>query len=379
MNTGLGLIPPAPLSLSGNLLKNWNNFKEEFKIYLTGVEAYGQSTEKVKIALFLNLIGKEAYELHKNKVVLYPDNDSGRGITHKMLISGFDTCFKSCHRSVIYNSFKFEQRKQENGEPFDDFLLAIFQMAEKCKFFDNFERRIRDKIVAGINDSNLRMKLMSLEDQSLDGIVEHCREVERQKNMNKLSKLKLNEVNEFFLYKKIFNNGRHLKDDSDISRRMSYPSSVSGSSRQDKHRAESSGSNENNDEIEERSDSQDNALNGGINSQNRVNEEVVNEGRPSRTKRANRSYVDYEVLDMDDPEWESPNPKKKNEQGNKSEKKSRKRFDCTDCNKNFISLKNFKNHRKFHTGKGLHKCEICNKPYLRKGHLLNHMKIHKSE
>lgn len=371
METGLGLVPPTPLKWSGNLLENWNNFKQEFRIYLLCLEANRQPTEKVKIALFLNLIGKEANELHKNRVILYPEDDSGRGITHKTLINGFDNYIKTCHKSVTYNSFIFEDRKQEKGEPFDDFLLAIFRIAKKCNFSD-FERKIRDKIVAGINNSNLRMTLISLEDQSIDNIIEYCRDAERNKNVNKLSRLQLNDI-ELFLYKKMFQGKQALNhDSSDITVKMNYPPPMPGSSRQDKEGDDMTCSNE--DMNKEKSDSQDKTE--SVEFQNEMKK-----NRPLRINRANRAINlegEQPVLDENDPESKIHNQKHKDEQRNMNKNKNvlGKNYVCADCNKGFARLHNLENHKKLHTGEGLFTCQTCNKSYTREAHLRNHMLNH---
>ena len=56
----------------------------------------------------------------------------------------------------------FNARNQERGEAFDDFITEIITLSKNCNFCEcSYSGRIRDKIVDGVLDNELRRKLLA--------------------------------------------------------------------------------------------------------------------------------------------------------------------------------------------------------------------------
>ena len=70
------------------------------------------------------------------------------------------------------------QRFQQEGEKVDTFITALFTLSEHCKYGALTEELIRDRIVVGIRDSNLSLKLQLDEKLDLDKAVTQAREAE---------------------------------------------------------------------------------------------------------------------------------------------------------------------------------------------------------
>jgi hypothetical protein len=76
----------------------------------------------------------------------------------------------------------FNRRKQEDGEPFDDFLTDIKILSKNCNFCATcHDGLLRDRIVAGIRDSPLRQKLLSTDKLDLKKAEDMCRAKEKAK------------------------------------------------------------------------------------------------------------------------------------------------------------------------------------------------------
>ena len=74
----------------------------------------------------------------------------------------------------------FNQRKQDDGEPFDDFLTDIKFLSKNCNFCATcHDGLLRDRIVAGIRDSQLRQKLLSETKLDLKKAEDICRSKEK--------------------------------------------------------------------------------------------------------------------------------------------------------------------------------------------------------
>ena len=83
-------------------------------------------------------------------------------------------------RNVALDRVAFEQRKQEIGENFDDFYVCIKQLAEEADICETCkEQRITTKIMASINDQEMKQKLLAMTPfPYLQSVVDLCRSQE---------------------------------------------------------------------------------------------------------------------------------------------------------------------------------------------------------
>ena len=70
----------------------------------------------------------------------------------------FDSHFV-IRQNTIFERAKFNRRCQEEGELDESFIAALFCMAEFCEYGALNDEMIRDRIVVGIRDSGLSLKL----------------------------------------------------------------------------------------------------------------------------------------------------------------------------------------------------------------------------
>jgi len=93
--------PPDPLSLTGNVAKNWRDFKEQLEWFLAGTE----STEKsdiAKIGKMLSHAGQEAREVYKT---LPWATDADKTKFAKVL-EAFDS-YCSPQKNILYERYSF--------------------------------------------------------------------------------------------------------------------------------------------------------------------------------------------------------------------------------------------------------------------------------
>ena len=81
-------------------------------------------------------------------------------------------------KNVIYERAKFNQRKQEQGESVDSFITSLHCLAEHCGYEGLKNEMIRDRIVVGLRDANLSMKLQMVPDLNLEKAVTVARQSE---------------------------------------------------------------------------------------------------------------------------------------------------------------------------------------------------------
>ena len=59
----------------------------------------------------------------------------------------FESYFRK--KNTILGRVKFNQRKQEEGESVDNFILDLYRLSEHCAYGTLCEQMIRDHIVVG--------------------------------------------------------------------------------------------------------------------------------------------------------------------------------------------------------------------------------------
>lgn len=86
--------------------------------------------------------------------------------------------------SEVYNSYLFYTRKQNENESFESFLMDVFKLGRQCHFknYDRkaVERLIRDKLVYGLKDSNIRDEIFNKDLTKLCDIISFCRIEEKK-------------------------------------------------------------------------------------------------------------------------------------------------------------------------------------------------------
>ena len=67
--------------------------------------------------------------------------------------------FFSVRRNVIFERARFNLRSQQEGESAEEFIMALYSLAEDCDYEEWKEEMIRDRLVVGIRDAALSQQL----------------------------------------------------------------------------------------------------------------------------------------------------------------------------------------------------------------------------
>ncbi|XP_047995997.1 uncharacterized protein LOC125233882 [Leguminivora glycinivorella] len=110
-------------------------------------------------------------------------------------------------KNVLHSRFLFYNRKQEENEPFDQFLTDIKKLVKSCKFQAEDEA-VRDRLVLGTNDLNTQKKIVIEGDADLDTVITKLRlaELGRQQAAEVQGKVKVDKVDRKFNSKPMPNN-----------------------------------------------------------------------------------------------------------------------------------------------------------------------------
>ena len=144
---------PAPqqMSLKGDLDTNWRIFKENWEDYLvaTGLD---KKDKKIQAATLKSVMGNEckerlsALELTEEEL---KDPD--------VIIAKLKEYFAP-HRNEMYDREIFNDAKQQANETVDQFLHRLRKLARPCKWENQLDNMLRDRLVHGCCDPHARAR-----------------------------------------------------------------------------------------------------------------------------------------------------------------------------------------------------------------------------
>ena len=167
-----GLRPPDVLVLDENRSEKWTKWIKAFELYMKAARR-SQDADDVIIAVLLTSIGQEGQDIYHTLEFAEAGDDAE---TYKNVKKKFS---ENCEpvSNETFDRYKFRSRVQDKGEDFDQFYSALKQLVEKCSYEtprNNETIRnsvIRDQIVIGIQDANLRERLLRESKLTLDKAV----------------------------------------------------------------------------------------------------------------------------------------------------------------------------------------------------------------
>ena len=159
---------PGPLDLTGNAAENCRRFSQEFEIYLLSTEKDGKKDE-VKIATLLHCGGRELLDIYNTLPI-----DDEKKKDYKNLLDELHKYFEP-KKYVTYERYLFNSRVQQPDENIDNFVTDLRKRAKNCNFGTLKDELIRDRIICGICNEQLRGRLLRHGDSTLEEVVQLCR------------------------------------------------------------------------------------------------------------------------------------------------------------------------------------------------------------
>lgn len=163
--SNIACVEPFSITEGENLHKRWILWKEELDIYIV---AAGVTDKKQQKALLLHLGGRELREIYKT---LKEESDDYGAICNKL-----ETYFQP-RKNLTYERFKFKQARQEDGEAIPNYITRLRNLALHCEF-NNPEEEVRDTVVATCNSNQLKKKLLSEKNLTLEKVLSIGKEYE---------------------------------------------------------------------------------------------------------------------------------------------------------------------------------------------------------
>ena len=192
------IIPPK-LHLNPDKPEDFELWKQKWKIFATVSELATKSSD-FQVNLFLSCLDDEALKAYNN-LTLTTDEKKSVDLTIAALQ-------KRVHGEVneTMERHLFNNRHQEEGEKFIDYLTTLQQMMKSCHYCAQCEENIlRDRIVEGINNDETRRRLLGTKKLNLKTAIEICKlEESSERQMEIFRSKKEHQINRLIKQEKKF-------------------------------------------------------------------------------------------------------------------------------------------------------------------------------
>lgn len=173
---------------SSSLANVWKRFSTEINSYLI-INSLEEEPDKVKLNLLTLLMGYKSVDVIKNLQITDADKK-----VFKKVFDAIESYFLPSTNFLI-ERMKFRNRLQIEGEPADSFINDVFKLAESCDFKTFKNEAVRDQIVFGLKDDNLREKLILSDDKSMIAVINKIKIFQyHQKQFNEISSEKVHHI-----------------------------------------------------------------------------------------------------------------------------------------------------------------------------------------
>lgn len=163
--------PPAALSFEGNLKENWSKWRQRFELYLKATGLDTKPAER-QVAVLLHVIGDEGLDRFNT----FGLTDVEKKVLQNVIGAFENFCTPKANESV--DRHIFFTRKQERGETFSSFITDLRKLSSVCGFGDLRDSLIKDSVICGVLDQELKTRLLREDDLNLEKCINICKAAE---------------------------------------------------------------------------------------------------------------------------------------------------------------------------------------------------------
>ena len=177
----MNLPPPKPLVVDDNLASNWKQWRKVWQRYEIATGIYKQEN-LVRVSTLLSVIGEEAVKAFDT--FAWSEGQSENNITD--VLAKFDE-YCEPRTQVIYERYRFNNRKQEQGESISAYVTELRVIAKNCALEEiTPDEILRDRLVLGVRDEKVRQRLLRINDLALSKAIDICKAAEQTSQQLKL-------------------------------------------------------------------------------------------------------------------------------------------------------------------------------------------------
>lgn len=140
--------------------ETWEIYCERLKHFYSANKITDNDKRK---SILLSACGSKAYKLMCN--LLAPDKPGDKSFNDLV------TLLKQHYNPIpseVAQRFKFNNRIQQQEESIAEFVQKLRGLSVQCNFENHLEKMIRDRLVAGLRDKEVQLRLLAEPDLTLD-------------------------------------------------------------------------------------------------------------------------------------------------------------------------------------------------------------------
>ena len=146
-------------STSYGTLKEFHLESDSIKAYLERAELYFTANtiaREKQVPILLSAIGPSTYSLLSD--LLAPEAPKSKSLAElsEVLLKHFEP-----KRAIIAERFHFHKRQQAPGETITEYDAALRKLATHCKFGNYLEEALRDRLVCGLHNEAIQLRLLA--------------------------------------------------------------------------------------------------------------------------------------------------------------------------------------------------------------------------
>lgn len=162
------LKPPNSLSLEGNLAENWKTWIQKLELYLVA-SGISEKSQKVRCATFLHVAGDEAIKVYNTMEFGEDEEEDIEVLKERFRV------YCEPRKNITYLRHMFFTRAQGRNESIDAYVTDLKNKAKDCEFGQLSDSLIRDRVVCGVDNAQVRARLLREPDLTLTKAVDICR------------------------------------------------------------------------------------------------------------------------------------------------------------------------------------------------------------
>ncbi|XP_071055129.1 uncharacterized protein [Onthophagus taurus] len=163
MATGISTMQTFTIDTFNQTTTTWGRWVRR----LEGAFKVFKTPEDMKVFYLLHYMGAEAYDILCDKMAPQePDTKKYNEIVE--MLQGF----YSPAPLEVAEIFRFQSRKQREGETIQEFCHALQKLSINCKFSDYLEKAVRNQLIFGLLSKRIQARLLETKDLSLEKALE---------------------------------------------------------------------------------------------------------------------------------------------------------------------------------------------------------------
>ena len=132
--------------------ENWSQYIERLRYYF---EANSITETEKKRSIFLTVYGSKCYGLIRNLLSPTKPDEKTFEELNKLVQDHLNP-----EPSEVIQCYKFHTKVHSHGQSVSEFVAELRELSEKCKFGDQLEDMLRDRLVCGVDDPVIQKRLL---------------------------------------------------------------------------------------------------------------------------------------------------------------------------------------------------------------------------